>query len=208
MSSMTSDPKTGKIISFVMIFVAIFAWARLPWVVGSHKDFAYPDLAAALQASAPDLLPNPDPYAESSWGRVAQYRLPEGELTLGYRPSGDFTAIRTIFRNLADNTPTDWETLSTPEGSIAWRVQDGNLELATLVHRSGKLTASEEEYGQAIQRVRLDPANLARWFIGQAKLRDRRAVLIHLKLAGKDAGQVQTFVPVVLQAAQLTAASF
>ena len=205
---MTSDPKTGKIISFVMIFVAILAWARLPWVVGSHKDFAYPDLTAALQASQPELLPNPDPYAESSWGRVAQYRLPEGELTLGYRPSGDFTAIRTIFRNLSDNTPTEWETVSVPEGSIAWRVQDGNLELATLVHRGGKLTVSEEEYGQAIQRVRLDPENLARWFIGHAKLRDRRAVLIHLRLPGKDAGQVQGFVPVVLQAAKLTAEAF
>jgi hypothetical protein len=177
-------------------------------VVGAHKDFAYPDLTAALQASASELLPNPDPYAESSWGRVAQYRLPEGELMLGYRPSGDFTAIRTIFRNLADNTPTEWETVSVPEGSIAWRVQNGSLELATLVHRGGKMTVSEEEYGQAIQRVRLDPTNLARWFIGQAKLRDRRAVLIHLKLAGKDAGQVQGFVPVVLQAAKLTAERF
>jgi len=187
-----------------MMAVAAVAWVRLPWVVGAHKDFAYLDLAPALQASTPELLPNPDPYAESSWGRVAQYRLPEGELMLGYRPSGDFVAIRTIFRNLADNTPTEWETVSVPEGSIAWRVQDGNLELATLVHRSGKLTVSEEEYGQAIQRVRLDPANLARWFIGQAKLRDRRAVLVHLKLPGKDAGQVQSFVPVVVQAAKLT----
>jgi exosortase/archaeosortase family protein len=204
----TSDPKTGKIISFVMIFVAIFAWVRLPWVVGSHKDFAYPDLAAALQASQPELLPNPDPYAESSWGRVAQYRLPEGELTLGYRPSGDFVAIRTIFRNLKDNTPTEWETVPMPEGSIAWRVQDGTLELATLVHRAGQLTVSEEEYGQAIQRVRLDPANLARWFIGQAKIRDRRAVLVHLKLAGKDAGQVHSFVPVVVDAAKRTAQGF
>jgi hypothetical protein len=191
-----------------MMAVAVVAWARLPWVVGAHKDFAYPDLSAALQAPAPELLPNPDPYAESSWGRVAQYRLPEGELTLGYRPSGDFTAIRTIFRNLADNTPTEWESVSVPEGSIAWRVQDGNLELATLVHRGEKLTVSDEEYGQAMQRIRLDPANLARWFIGQAKLRDRRAVLVHLKLAGKDAGQIQTFVPVVVQAAKLTAASF
>ena len=191
-----------------MMAVAVVAWARLPWVVGSHTDFAYPDLAAALQASAPELLPNPDPYAESSWGRVAQYRLPEGELTLGYRPSGDFTAIRTIFRNLADNTPTEWETVPVPEGSIAWRVQDGNLELATLVHRGEKLTVSDEEYGQAMQRIRLDPSNLARWFIGQAKLRDRRAVLVHLKLAGKDAGQIQTFIPVVVQAAKLTADRF
>ena len=208
MSSMTSDPKTGKIISFVVIFVAIFAWARLPWVVGAHKDFAYPDLSAALQASQPELLPNPDPYAESSWGRVAQYRLPEGELMLGYRPSGDFVAIRTIFRNLSDNTPTEWETVSVPEGSIAWRVLDANLELATLVHRGGKLTVSEEEYVQAMQRARLDPANLARWFIGQSKLRERRAVLVHLKISGKDSGQVQAFVPVVVQAAKQTAEVF
>jgi len=196
------------VLAISMMAVAVVAWARLPWVIGSHKDFAYPDLAAALQASAPELLPNPDPYAESSWGRVAQYRLPEGELLLGYRPTGDFVAIRTVFRNLADNTPTEWETISVPEGSVAWRVQDGTLELATLVHRSGKLTVSEEEYGQAIQRARLDPANLARWFIGQAKLRDRRAVLVHLKLAGMDGSQVQTFVPVIVQAARLTAASF
>ena len=207
-TSGVSNLKYANLLAVSMMAVAVVAWVRLPWVVGSHKDFAYPDLAAALQASAPDLLPNPDPYAESSWGRVARYRLPEGELMLGYRPSGDFTAIRTIFRNLTDNTPTEWETVPVPEGSIAWRVQDGNLELATLVHRSGQLTVSEEEYGQAIQRVRLDPANLARWFIGQAKLRDRRAVLVHLKLPGKDAGQVQTFVPVVVQATRLTAASF
>ena len=203
-----SNLKYANFLAISMLAVAVVAWARLPWVVGSHKDFAYPNLAAALQASAPELLPNPDPYAESSWGRVAQYRLPEGELTLGYRPSGDFTAIRTIFRNLADNTPTEWETVPVPEGSIAWRVQDGNLELATLVHRGEKLTVSDEEYGHAIQRVRIDPANLARWFIGQAKLRDRRAVLGHLMLPGKDSGQVQTFVPVVVQAAKLTADRF
>ena len=198
----------GKVLAVSMMAVAVVAWARLPWVVGSHKDFAYPNLAAALQASTPELLPNPDPYAESSWGRVAKYRLTEGELMLGYRPSGDFTAIRTIFRNLTDNTPTEWETIPVPDGSIAWRVQDGNLELATLVHQGGKLTVSEEEFYHAIQRVRLDPPNLARWFIGQAKLRDRRAVLVHLKLPGKDAGQVQPFVPVVVQAAKLTAEAF
>jgi len=191
-----------------MMAVAVVAWARLPWVIGSHKDFAYPDLTTALQASAPDLLPNPDPYAESSWGRVAQYRLPQGELLLGFRPTGDFVAIRTIFRNLADNTPTDWETTSVPEGSVAWRVQDGNLELATLVHRSGKLTVSEEEYGQAIQRARLDPANLARWFIGQAKLRDRRAVLVHLTVPGGTEAQVQEFLPLIVQASKLTAERF
>ena len=206
----TPDPgiRVGRVLAMIMIGMALFSWARLPWVIGSHKDFAYPDLAAALQASAPELLPNPDPYAESSWGRVAQYRLPEGELLLGYRPTGDFVAIRTVFRNLADNTPTDWETISVPEGSVSWRIQDGTLELATLVHRSGKLTVSEEEYGQAIQRARLDPANLARWFIGQAKLRDRRAVLVHLKLAGMDGSQVQSFVPIVVQAAKLTSEGF
>ena len=191
-----------------MMAVAVVAWARLPWVVGSHKDFAYPDLAAALQASAPELLPNPDPYAESSWGRVARYRLPQGELMLGFRPSGDFVAIRTIFRNLADNTPTEWETVSVPEGSVAWRVQDGKLELATLVHAGGKLTVSEEEFGRAIERARLDPPNLARWFIGKAKLRDRRAVLVHLQVAGAGADQVQSFVPGIVQAAKLTAGKF
>jgi hypothetical protein len=191
-----------------MMVVAGIAWIRLPLVVGKHGDFPYPDLAPALQASAPELAPNSDPYAESSWGRVARYRLPQGELMLGFRPSGDFVAIRTIFRNLTDNTPTEWETISIPEGSIAWRVQDGKLELATLVHAGGKLTASEEEFQQAIQRVRLDPLTLARWFVGQAKLRERRAVLVHLKVAGAGADQVQSFVPVVVQAAKLTDEKF
>jgi hypothetical protein len=50
--------------------------------------------------------------------------------------------------------------------------------------------------------------NRARWFIGQAKLRDRRAVLVHLKLAGMDGSQVQTFVPIVVQAAKLTSEEF
>jgi exosortase/archaeosortase family protein len=198
----------GKVLAVSMIAVAAVAWVRLPLVVGKHGDFPYPDLAPALEASAPELAPNPDPYAESSWGRVARYRLPQGELMLGFRPSGDFVAIRTIFRNLADNTPTEWETVSVPEGSVAWRVQDGKLELATLVHAGGKLTISEEEFGRAIERTRLDPTNLAKWFLGKAKLRDRRAVLVHLKLPGKDSSQVQTFVPVVVQAARLTAASF
>jgi exosortase/archaeosortase family protein len=202
------EPKYGKVLAMGMILVAAVAWVRLPLVVGKHGDFPYPDLIPSLQASAPDLAPNPDPYAESSWGRVARYRLPQGELMLGFRPSGDFVAIRTIFRNLADNTPTEWETVSVPEGSVAWRVHDGKLELATLVHRSGKLTVSEEEYGQAIQRTRLDPPNLARWFIGKAKLRDRRAVLVHLQVAGARADQVQSFVPVVVQAAKLTDEKF
>lgn len=202
------NSKIGKALAMIMVGMAIFSWARLPWVIGSHKDFAYPDLTTTLQASAPQLLPNPDPYAESSWGRVAQYRLPEGELTLGYRPSGDFTAIRTIFRNLTDNTPTEWETISVPEGSIAWRVQDGNLELATLVHRSGKLTISEEEFQQAMRRLRLDPGNLARWFIGQSKLRERRSVLVHLTVPGGTEEQVQKFLPLVVHASKLTAASF
>jgi cyanosortase A-associated protein len=205
---MTSDPKIGKIVSFIMIFVAIVAWTRLPLVVGKHGDFPYPDLAPALQASAPELTPNSDPYAESSWGRVARYRIPQGELSLSFRPSGDFTAIRTIFRNLADNTPTEWETVSVPEGSVAWRLQEGKLKLATLIHPNGKLTTSEEEFGQAIQKVRLDPSNLAKWFIGQAKLRERRVVLVHLQVAGAEADQVQSFVPVVAQAARLTVSQF
>jgi exosortase/archaeosortase family protein len=203
-----SDPKIIKVLAMGMIAVAAVAWVRLPLVLGNHRDFPYPDLATALQASAPELTPNPDPYAESSWGRVARYRILQGELFLSFRPSGDFTAIRTIFRNLADNTPTDWETISVPEGSVAWRLQDGKLELATLIHPSGKLTTSEEEFGQAIQKVRLDPSNLARWFIGQAKLRERRAVLAHLQVAGAGADQVQSFVPVVVQAARLTASQF
>ena len=203
-----SDPKIRKVMAMGMIGLAVIAWIRLPLVVGKYGDFPYPDLATALQASAPELTPNSDPYAESSWGRVARYRIPQGELSLSFRPSGDFTAIRTIFRNLADNTPTEWETVSVPEGSVAWRLQDGKLELATLIHPSGKLTTSEEEFGQAIQKVRLDPSNLARWFIGQAKLRERRAVLAHLQVAGAGADQVQSFVPVVVQAARLTASQF
>ena len=203
-----SDPKIGRAVAISMIAVAAVAWVRLPLVVGKHGDFPYPDLTPALQASGPELTPNPDPYAESSWGRVARYRLPQGELMLGFRPSGDFVAIRTIFRNLADNTPTEWETVSVPEGSVAWRVHDGKLELASLVHRSGKLTVSEEEYGKAIQRTRLDPTNLAKWFLGKAKLRDRRAVLVHLQVAGAGADQVQSFVPGVVQAARLTAERF
>jgi exosortase/archaeosortase family protein len=207
-SDSTSDPKTGKILAFIMMGLAVIAWIRLPLVVGKHGDFPYPDLATALQASAPELTPNSDPYAESSWGRVARYRLPQGELMLGFRPSGDFTAIRTIFRNLADNTPTEWETLSVPEGSVAWRLQEGKLELATLIHPNGRLTTSEEEFGQAIQKVRLDPSNLANWFIGQSKLRERRAVLVYLQVAGAGANQVQSFVPAVVQAARLTAERF
>jgi exosortase/archaeosortase family protein len=203
-----SDPKIIKVLAMGMIAVAAVAWVRLPLVLGNHRDFPYPDLATALQASAPELTPNPDPYAESSWGRVARYRILQGELFLSFRPSGDFTAIRTIFRNLADNTPTDWETISVPEGSVAWRLQDGKLELATLIHPSGKLTTSEEEFGQAIQKVRLDPSNLTKWFIGQSKLRERRAVLVHLQVAGAEADQVQSFVPVVVQTAQLTAECF
>jgi hypothetical protein len=191
-----------------MIGLAVIAWIRLPLVVGKHGDFPYPDLAPALQASAPELTRNSDPYAESSWGRVARYRILQGELSLSFRPSGDFTAIRTIFRNLADNTPTEWETVSVPEGSVTWRLQEGKLELATLIHPNGKLTTSEEEFGQAIQKVRLDPANLAKWFIGKAKLRERRAVLVHLQVAGVGADQVQSFVPVVVQAARLTASQF
>ena len=207
-SKSTSDPKLGKIISLTMSAVALIAWARLPWILGGHADFPYPDLRSALQASAPQLTPNTDPYAERSWGLVARYHIPQGELTLSYRPSGDFIAIRTIFRNLTDNTPTDWETVSVPEGSVAWRALDGKLELATLVHPHGKLTVSEEEFGQAIQKVRLDPSNLARWFIGQSKLRERRAVLVHLQVAGAGADQAQSFVPVVVQAARLTASQF
>jgi len=203
-----SDPKIGKVIAMGMIGLAVIAWIRLPLVVGKHGDFPYPDLTPALQASPPELAPSPDPYAETSWGRAARYRLPQGELALSFRPSGDFVAIRTIFRNLADNTPTEWETVSVPEGSVAWRVRDGNLDLATLVHRSGKLTTSEEEYGQAIQRIRLDPSNLTKWFLGQAKLRDRRAVLVHFQVDGAGADQVQSFVPVVVQAARLTASQF
>jgi len=207
-SKSTSDPKFGKIISLTMIAVALIAWARLPWTLGGHANFPYPDLSPALQASAPELTPNTDPYAERSWGLVAGYRTPQGELTLSYRPSGDFIAIRTIFRNLTDNTPTDWETVSIPEGSVAWRARNGKLELATLVHPHGKLTVSEEEFGLAIQRVRLDPSNLARWFIGQSKLRERRAVLVHFQVAGSGTDQVQAFVPIVLQAAKLTAERF
>ena len=198
----------GKGLAISMIAVAAVDWIRLPLVVGKHGDFPYPDLAPALQASAPELAPNPDPYAESSWGRVARYRILQGELSLSFRPSGDFTAIRTIFRNLADNTPTEWETVSFPEGSVAWRLQDGKLELATLIHPSGKLTTSEEEFGQAIQKVRLDPSNLTKWFIGKAKLRERWAVLVHPQVAGVGADQVQSFVPVVVQAARLTASQF
>ena len=80
--------------------------------------------------------------------------------------------------------------------------------LATLVHPQGQLTVSEEEFGQAIQKVRLDPTNLARWFIGQAKLRERRAVLVNLQVVGAGADQVQTFVPIVVEAARLTAGCF
>jgi exosortase/archaeosortase family protein len=203
-----SDPKIRKVMAMGMIGLAVIAWIRLPLVVGKHGDFPYPDLAPALQASAPELTRNSDPYAESSWGRVARYRILQGELSLSFRPSGDFTAIRTIFRNLADNTPTEWETVSVPEGSVTWRLQEGKLELATLIHPNGKLTTSEEEFGQAIQKVRLDPANLAKWFIGKAKLRERRAVLVHLQVAGVGADQVQSFVPVVVQAARLTASQF
>ena len=104
-------------------------------------------------------------------------------------------------------SPTDWETVAVPEGSVAWRVENGNLELATLVHPSGKLTATDAEYGSAILRESLNFPNFTRWFVGQAKLRDRRAVLVHWQVPGADASQVQTFAPVVVQAAQLTAAS-
>ena len=128
-----------------MLVVAALAWARLPWVLGGHADFPYPDLGPALQASAAELAPNPDPYAERSWGLTARYHLPQAELRLEYRPSGDLVAIRTIFHSLTDNTPTDWETVSVKEGSVAWRLQDGKLELATLVHPQGRLTVSEED---------------------------------------------------------------
>ena len=201
-------PGLAGIIPSAMLILALAAWIRLPWAITRHADFPYPDLSPVLPASASELVANPDPNAETSWGRMALYQTPQGKLSLTYRPTGDMVSIRNIFRNLADNTPTDWETVAVPEGSVAWRVENGNLELATLVHPSGKLTATDAEYGSAILRESLNFPNFTRWFVGQAKLRDRRAVLVHLKLPGKDAGQVQTFAPVVVQAARLTAASF
>jgi cyanosortase A-associated protein len=91
---------------------------------------------------------------------------------------------------------------------VAWRIQNGGLELATLAHPSGQLTVTDGEYGSAIHRENLTLANFARWFVGQAKLRDRRAVLVYLQIPGAKADQVQTFVAIVLQVAKLTAEKF
>jgi hypothetical protein len=77
-----------------------------------------------------------------------------------------------------------------------------------LAHPGGQLTVTDGEYGSAIHRETLTLANCARWFVGQAKLRDRRAVLVHFKVSGADDRQVQNFVPIVVQAAQLAAKSF
>jgi len=77
-----------------------------------------------------------------------------------------------------------------------------------LAHRSGHLSVTDAEYGSAILRERLNFPNFARWFLGRAKLRDRRAVLVHLQISGAKADQVQTFVTIVLQAAKLTAEKF
>ena len=192
----------------LMMAIALFAWIRLPWAITRHADFPYPDLTPALQTSAPELQANPDPNAEASWGRIALYQLPQGKLTLTYRPTGDLVSIRNIFRNLADNTPTDWELLPVADGSVAWRIEKGNLELATLAHPSGQLSVTDAEYGSAILRESLNFPNFARWFIGQAKLRDRRAVLVHLQVPGAKADQVQTFVPIVIEASRLAAEKF
>jgi hypothetical protein len=191
-----------------MLILALAAWIRLPWAINRHTDFPYPELTPALQTSAPELQANPDPNAETAWGRIALYQLPQGKLTLTYRPTGDEVSIRNIFRNLADNTPTDWEMVTVPEGSLAWRIQNGGLELATLAHPGGQLTVTDVEYGSAILRERLNFPNFARWFLGRAKLRDRRAVLVHLQSPGAKADQVQSVVPSGLQAAKLTAEKF
>jgi len=203
-----SEGKHSKLLAIGMVAVAIFAWVRLPWAITRHADFPYPDLPTSLQASLPELQTNPDPYAEKAWGRMAVYRLPQGTLTLTYRPTGDWVAIRTIFRKLSDNTPTDWETVAVPEGSVAWRRENGHLELATLVHAGGRLTVTDAEYGQAIHRESFNLTNFVHWFTGQSKLRDRRAVLVHFTLAKGDVSQVQTFVPVLVQAAQRIAEKF
>jgi len=201
-------PGLGGIIPSAMLILALAAWIRLPWAINRHTDFPYPDLSLALQAHASELQANPDPNAETAWGRIALYQLPQGKLTLTYRPTGDLVSIRNIFRNLADNTPTDWEMITVTEGSVAWRIQNGGLELATLAHPSGHLSVTDAEYGSAILRERLNFPNFARWFLGRAKLRDRRAVLVHLQISGAKADQVQTFVTIVLQAAKLTAEKF
>ena len=134
--------------------------------------------------------------------------LSQGSLTLTYRPTGDLVAVRNIFRKLSDNTPTDWEMTTVSEGSVAWRLEKGILELATLVHPDGRLTVTDDEYGQAIRSGSLRLRNFALWFVGQTKLRDRRAVLVHLQVPGASADQVQTFVPFVVESSRLTAERF
>jgi len=213
----TAKPATANTVSasrlaaglaIVMVGVAILAWVRLPWVITRHTDFPYPDLSTTLQASPATLKVNPDPNAEESWGRTAIYQLPQGTLTLTYRPTGDLVSIRNIFRELSDNTPTDWDYVATPKGPVAWRLENGNLEIATLTHPGGHLTVTDEEYVLAIRRETLTLSNFVHWFIGQGKLRDRRAVLIHLTVPGGDANRVQNFVPIVLRAANLTNEKF
>ena len=201
-------PGLSGIIPSAMLILALVAWIRLPWAISRHADFPYPNLALTLQSSSLELQANPDPNAETSWGHMALYQLSQGKLALTYRPTGDMVSVRNIFRKLDNNTPTDWDSISVPEGSVAWRHEKGNLELATLVHPGGQLTVTDAEYGSAILRERLDFPNFARWFLGRAKLRDRRAVLVHFTVPGAKTDQVQAFVPIVVQAAKLTAEKF
>jgi hypothetical protein len=209
-----SNAKTARVsrmsvgLTTVMVGVAIFAWVRLPWAITRHADFPYPDLSTTLQASPATLKANPDPNAEESWGRTAIYQLPQGSLTLTYRPTGDLVSIRNIFLKLSDNTPTDWDYVATPEGPIAWRLENGSLEIATLIHPGGHLTVTDEEYIMAIHRKTLTLPNFVHWFMGQGKLRDGRAVLIHLSVPEGDANRVQSFVPIVLRVANLTNEKF
>ena len=127
---------------------------------------------------------------------------------LSLRPDPSFLGIREIFRNLQNNTPTDWNIVAVPEGSVAWRLQDGNLELATLVHRTGRLTVTGEEFNEEYFKPRLTPENLVLWFVGRSRIRDVRTVLIHLTLPGGQEAQVQGLLPLIVQASRLTASRF
>jgi len=204
----TPCPPLPRILAPVMAAAAVAGWIHLPWALPKERDFPYPDLTAALPVQNPRLAPNPDPYAQSSWGQALFADLPQGRLTLGFRPGQDFNGIAQIFRNPHNNTPTKWETVAVPEGSVAWRVEDGSLELATLVHPTGRLTATEAQYNEEYFKPKATPWKLALWLVGQQRIRDMRSVLIHLTVPGADGSQVQTFVPVVVQAAKLTAKRF
>lgn len=204
----TPCPVLPRVLAPCMAVTALAGWIHLPWALPKERDFPYPDLAAALPVQNPRLAPNPDPYAQSSWGRAFFAELPQGHLVLGFRPGQDFNGVRQIFRNPQNNTPTDWNTVTIPEGSVAWRVQDGSLELATQVHPTGRLTATEEEYNAEYFKPKATPRKLALWLVGQQRIRDMRSVLIHLTVPGGQEAQVQGLLPLIVQAARLTAASF